>query len=175
MKKRAGPIAILLLSFLSSPLTYANEDASEAAIGELIGQLSSAWRAGDGSAWADAFSDDAYFTVWFGMELEGKEQIEWGHQLIFDNFYANTTFDLEVRRIRFLGANAAVIYLSGSVVADGEPQPAEPDAVPIAIAERSDDGWKIVAFQNTPFVVNEFRTNGDLRRFKKLAGKYIEE
>ena len=53
----------------------------------------------------------------------------------------------------------------------GEEPPAEPDAVPIAILNRVDNVWKIVTFQNTPFVVNEFRMNGDLKQFKRLAAE----
>ena len=145
------------------------EPATEAQIIAVISELTEAWRLGDGNAWADAFVEDADFTVWFGLSLKGREQIAWGHQLIFDSFYKDTVFDLAVRQVRFLGEDVAIAHLEGAIIEDGQESPAEPDAVPIVILHRADDDWKIVAFQNTPFVVNEFRTNGDLKRFKRLA------
>jgi uncharacterized protein (TIGR02246 family) len=171
MSKNLLFIVIGLLT-LSSALADENvlPDA-EAQIVGVINSLIDAWREGDGEAWADAFAEDADFTVWFGLSLKGKEQIAWGHQLIFDSFYANTVFELGATQIRFLGDGVAIVHLQGSVLEAGQEPPAEPDAVPIAVLNRSDDTWKIVAFQNTPFVVNEFRMNGDLKRFKRLAAE----
>lgn len=150
-------------------VTSADDPGREAEIRDVVKRLSEAWRAGDGSAWAAEFADDADFTVWFGLRLRGKKDIAFGHQMIFDSFYANTAFELEVQGIRFLGDDYAVVHLAGSVVRDGESIPEEPDAVPIAVLERQDNAWKIVAFQNTPFAVSQFRTNGDIKRLKQLA------
>lgn len=156
---------------LSSFGALADDQSREAEIHSVVERLSEAWRAGDGSAWADEFAKDADFTVWFGMRLKGKEEIAFGHQMIFDNFYANTTFAMTIEDLRFLGDTVGIALLAGSVVKDGEAIPEEPDAVPIAVFEKQEDGWKIVAFQNTPFVVNEFRTNGDIKRLKELAAR----
>lgn len=141
----------------------------EAAIREVFAGLERAWTAGNGDAWASAFAEDADFTVWFGLPLVGRAEIAFGHNLIFRDFYANTTFHLEVRKVRFLGPAAAVVHLAGRVTRAGEARPPEPDAVPVAVLVRSGNGWEIVAFQNTPYAVEEFRANGDLQRFKRLA------
>ena len=167
-------LLVIVVSFLSLSSAVADESVrpdSKAEILSVVSGLAEAWRAGDGEAWAAAFADDADFTVWFGMSLKGKEQIAWGHQLIFDSFYAGTVFDLEAKQIRFLGEDVAIVHMQGSVVAPGQEASPEPDAVPIAVLNRKDSGWKIVAFQNTPFAVNEFRMNGDLKRFKRLAAE----
>lgn len=164
----------LIVALLAHSSALAYEDARSAREAEILGVvdgLTEAWREGDGEASADAFSEDADFTVWFGMSLKGKEQIAWGHQLIFDSFYADTVFELDTKQVRFLGDDVAIVHLQGSVVAPGQELPAEPDAVPLAVLERSGGAWKIVAFQNTPFVVNEFRMNGDLKRLKRLAAE----
>jgi len=167
-------LLFLVVGLLTLSSALADENGrpdAEAQILGVIGSLTEAWREGDGDAWANAFAEDAVFTVWFGMSLEGKEKIAWGHQLIFDSFYANTVFELDVKQIRFLGDDVAIVHLRGSVLKVGQAPPVEPDAVPIAVLNRNDDIWKIVAFQNTPFVVNEFRMNGDLKRFKRLAAE----
>ena len=149
------PLIVLLVLSLVFPVKSVADDSqtkAESQIAEVFDQLTEAWRIGNGNAWADAFVDDADFTVWFGLAIKGKEQIAWGHQLIFDNFYADTAFEFDIRQIRFI----------------------KPDAVPMAVLEQVGGDWKIVAFQNTPFVVNEFRANGDLRRFKKIAAKHAQ-
>jgi hypothetical protein len=58
---------------------------------------------------------------------------------------------------------------------DGTARADEPDAVPVAVLERHESGWKVVTFQYTPFVVNEFRENGYLKRFKCLAAEQNAE
>ena len=172
MFKKKLVILLLCQSAIFSALANESKRSdSENQILAVIGGLTEAWRAGSGEAWADAFAEDADFTVWFGLRLKGKKEIAWGHQLIFDSFYANTVFELEAKQFRFLGDDVAIVHLQGSVLKPGEEPPAEPDAVPIAILNRVDNVWKIVTFQNTPFVVNEFRMNGDLKQFKRLAAE----
>lgn len=169
-------IALLVLPLVFSMKSVADDsqEKAESKIAGVFDQLTEAWRTGNGNAWADAFVEDADFTVWFGLSLKGKEQIARGHQLIFDDFYADTVFEFDIRQIRFVKPDVAIVHLSGSVIRNGENLPAEPDAVPMAVLEQVDDDWKIVAFQNTPFVVNEFRANGDLKRFKKIAAEHAQ-
>ena len=169
-------IVLLVLPSVFSVKSMADDSQTQAEsqIAGVFDQLTEAWRTGNGNAWADAFVDDADFTVWFGLAIKGKEQIARGHQLIFDNFYADTVFKFDIRQVRFIKPDVAVVHLSGSVVRNGENLPAEPDAVPMAVLEQIGDDWKIVAFQNTPFVVNEFRANGDLKRFKKFAAEHAQ-
>lgn len=171
------PLIVLLVLPMVFPVESVANDLqtkAELQISRVFDQLTEAWRIGNGNAWADAFVDDADFTVWFGLAIKGKEQIAWGHQLIFDNFYADTVFEFDIRQIRFIRPDVAIVHLNGSVVRNGENLPAEPDAVPMAVLEQVGDDWKIVAFQNTPFVVNEFRANGDLKRFKKIVAEHAQ-
>ena len=163
------PSLVLLISLSVGAMaqTPRLQTDDEAAIRSVIAGLTEAWAAGDGDAWAGAFSEDADFTVWFGLFLSGRDDIAWGHNLIFNDFYAGTTFHLDVRKIRFLGPDYAVVHLEGSVTSGDELKPSEPDAVPLIVLMRVEKGWKIIVFQNTPYVVEQFRENGDLRRFKK--------
>ena len=170
MSKLFGVFVLATSMFLSTDL-LGEDETRESEIQDVVERLVAAWRAGDGSAWAEEFTDDADFTVWFGLRLKGREKIAFGHQMIFDNFYADTTFEMTVRNIRFLGDDVAIALLAGSVVRNGESVPEEPDAVPMAVLKRQENAWKIVAFQNTPFAVNEFRANGDIKRLKQLASQ----
>lgn len=171
--KAIAKVVLLLMVTVTTPVGADDlQAAEEKKITALFDQLESAWRAGDGNAWADAFVEDADFTVWFGLGLNGREQIAFGHQMIFDNFYAGTVFDMTIRQVRFVRPDVAIVHLNGSVLRDADTPPAEPDAVPMAVLEREGGDWRIVAFQNTAFVVNEFRNNGDIKRFKQFAGEY---
>ena len=83
--------------------------------------------------------------------------------------YANTAFELELRQLRPIGPNVAVAHLRGYVVNDGEERPEEPDAVPVAVLQRMDDGWKLVTFHNTANIVEELGESIPLERFKRLV------
>ncbi|MGB5236595.1 MAG: SgcJ/EcaC family oxidoreductase [Flavobacteriaceae bacterium] len=137
--------------------------------------LVDAWKTGDAQKFASPFTEDADFTVWFGLKLNGKEEIAFGHNLIFNNFYANTVWDLSIDKIRFLGPEVDLVNASGAILKDGESKPSEPDAVPLIIFSKIIDEWKFVALQNTPFAVNEFRANGDLKRMKRIAKENMDK
>lgn len=46
--------------------------------------------------------------VWFGLRLKGREQIAWGHQMIFDTIYAGTVFELGIEQVRFVRPDTTV-------------------------------------------------------------------
>jgi uncharacterized protein (TIGR02246 family) len=167
--------AIVTLPLLLWPLAVSaqvQERPEEADIRAVFERLESAWSDADGQAWGAEFAEDADFTVWFGLRLRGRDEIAAGHDIILSSIYAGTTFEMEVEGIRFVGDDVALARLEGRVTEAGEPRPAEPDAVPLAVLRREGGGdWEIIAFQNTPQVVDEFRENGDLRRFKALVAE----
>ena len=152
-----------------------DEAAAKAKIEEKITVLVDAWKAGDAQQFASPFTNDADFTVWFGLKLNGREEIAYGHNIIFNAFYANTVWDLEVDKIRFINDKVALVHARGAILKEGEPLPSEPDAVPLIVFNMIEDEWKIVTLQNTPFAVNEFGKNGDLRRMKKIAREHMND
>ena len=155
----AKPLCLTLL-FVSISVAVAAQPSperqdDETAIRSVVAGLTQAWTDGDGEAWGSAFADDADFTVWFGLPIAGRDEIARGHAFIFDSVYAGTTYHLNVRGIRFLGPDVAVVHLEGRVASEGAPLPENPDSVPLAVMAREADGWKIVAFQNTPHLIDE--------------------
>jgi uncharacterized protein (TIGR02246 family) len=166
-------VAALLFFGLNSHAQGFNEDKEKTEIEQTIKILVDAWRVGDANKFAAPFTEDADFMVWFGLHLKGKEEIAFGHNIIFKQFYANTIWDLKIAKIRFLGNNVALVHAAGAIIKDGGDEPTEPDAVPLIVLNKIDNNWKIVALQNTPFAVNEFRANGDLQRMKRLARENI--
>ena len=110
-----------------------DETKEQAEIEQTIKILVDAWKAGDAQKFASPFASDADFIVWFGLKLHGKEEIAFGHNLIFKDFYANTVWDLRIDKIRFLGPEVALVHASGAILKNGESNPPEPDAVPLIV------------------------------------------
>lgn len=135
------------------------------AINSLIVRLSDAWEARDGVSWGRCFSEDADFTVWFGLRLRGSREIAEGHQWVFDEVYPNTRYELDIVDFRFLGADAAVIHIAGSIITPGESPPDEPHSLPVAAVERVDGEWQIAMFhnmKNRTKEIEERRSRGDM-------------
>lgn len=164
-------IVVLASLLVGSPTFAANssQKREEMKIVRVLERLSTSWQEGDRKAWAGAFAEDAYFTVLFEREKRGDEKIAWGHQLIFDNFHADTAFNIGIRQVRFIKPGVAIVQLNGFVAKADENVPADGYAIPTVVLERTNTGWKIIAFQNTPFVVDEYRAYGNLRRFKPIS------
>jgi len=168
-------LAVILFFGLNSHAQEFNEAKERTEIEETIKILVDAWTEGDADKFASPFTDDADFMVWFGMHLKGKEEITFGHNIIFKDFYANTIWDLKILKIRFIGSNVALVHAAGAIIKEGDDEPTEPDAVPLIVLNKIENNWKIVALQNTPFAVNEFRANGDLKRMKRIARENIDK
>ncbi|MDF1698686.1 MAG: SgcJ/EcaC family oxidoreductase [Saprospiraceae bacterium] len=165
-------ISLILLIGLNLSAQESSEVKARNQIENKIKTLVDAWAIGDAELFASSFSEDADFTVWFGMKLKGKKEIAFGHSIIFKEFYANTVWNLKIDKIRFVGPEVALVHCSGSVLKSGEDNLSEPDAVPLLVFQKIDEDWKIITLQNTPFAVNEFRANGDIRRMKKIIRAY---
>lgn len=163
----------LFTMLFSAAMAVADDDrpADKREITAVFERLTDAWRSKNGEGWGDQFVDDADFTVWFGLELKGKEDIGAGHQFVFDRVYPDTVFEMQVREIRFLNPDTAIVHLKGFVTKRGEATPDRPDAVPIAVVQRADNQWKIVAFQNTPFLVPELRESMPLGELRKILAE----
>lgn len=174
---KSTPVILYGAILLFSAPSFAEDEKStdRQQISAVFENLTAAWRSKNGQAWGEQFVDDADFTVWFGLELKGKEEIGSGHQYVFDQVYPDAVFELQVRQVRFLGPDTALVHLRGFVTRRGEATSERPDAVPLAIVRRAEDRWKIVAFQNTPFIVPEMRESMPLGELRQMVAEYFEE
>jgi uncharacterized protein (TIGR02246 family) len=162
---------VLATTLIWSQLAYSADATTEKGVLKVFDTLTEAWRNADGETWGEQFADDADFTVWFGLELKGREAIAAGHQYIYDGVYADTVFEFDVAQVRQLITDAVVVHLKGFVVSDGEQRPEKPDAVPVAVMQRIDDSWKLVTFHNTANIVDEIGESISLEEFKKLVAE----
>src|SRR6185369_9250230 len=105
----AIPMLLIFLCGLAAAQQPAARAKDEAAIRNIISGLADAWTRGDADAWGKAFTPDADFTVWNGTYAKGREAITRGHANIFGTIYKDTKQRLNVRSVRFLRDDVAIV------------------------------------------------------------------
>ena len=116
---------------------------------QIVEQLESAWNRADSVAWADLFAEDADFVHILGGHFIGRPAIERGHRTIFDTIYKGSTNKFVVEKVRFLGDQAAIVFVFATLKLTTPGLPPQLNARPTMVLQRQDGTWKIVAFQNT--------------------------
>jgi uncharacterized protein (TIGR02246 family) len=146
------PIAMALTLLALAPAVFAqnNHAADEAAIRENVKQMVSGWNTKSGALFATPFTEDADYVVINGNYIKGRAAIEQGHQRIFDTVYKDTTLTLEIKQIRFLRPDIAVVHVSGH--REGPAKEPAQGAMITMVMTKEKQGWKIAAFQNTAVV-----------------------
>lgn len=159
-------LILILLAILSSySIASSDNIGDDKAIKSVFEGLSEAWEQADGDAWGSYFTDDADFTVWFGLHLDGRKKIAEGHQWVFDTVYPNTRYEFEVTDLKFLKSDIAVVHLNASIIEPGGELPAEPHTLPVAVLQNIDNIWKVVMFHNMKNRIKEIeekREMGDM-------------
>ena len=120
--------------------------ADETAIRENVKQLETGWNTKSGATFSKPFAEDADYVVINGMHIKGREAIAAGHQQIFDTIYKDTTLALEVKQIRFLRPDVAVVHVSGHRNGPGKELHG---GMLTLVMTKEQQGWTIAAFQNT--------------------------
>jgi len=140
-------LLIVIISYNCAWAQSTNIDDKEG-IKRVLTGLSDAWEKAVGSAWGSYFTEDADFTVWFGLRLKGRNEIAEGHQWVFDTVYPNTRIEFEITDYKILSPDIAIAHLDASVIEPGETLPDEPQMFPVAVFQKIDEEWKIVMFHN---------------------------
>jgi uncharacterized protein (TIGR02246 family) len=121
--------------------------ADEKALSVLFQQMMDGWNQGDGQAFAVPFTEDADYVIIDGMHIKGRETIAFGHQHIFDTVYKGSKMVGQVKDIRFLSPDIALLHAESVLQIPG--QAGERPATQTIVAIRQTDGWGFTAFQNT--------------------------
>ena len=140
---------LLTLCSIAVSQNTTKHSKDEAAIRAIFANLNDAWTKGDAQLWGSQFAKDADFTAWMGVYVKGREVITSEHGRIFQTIYKGTKLRLNVRSIRFLRNDVAVVHAEGSVVKKEEEFPSTPQVVPAAILTKEKGQWQIAVFQNT--------------------------
>ena len=121
----------------------------EGTIREILKQLETAWNASDSVSFAAAFAEDANFIQIFGGQLDGRAAIEASHRYIFDTIYKGSHASFQLRSIRFVRPDVAIVFARARVNFQDGNVAREIDTRPTLIVAKQEEAWQIVAFQNT--------------------------
>ena len=141
---------LLLFASVHSPLAQSNREADEAVIRESVKQMESGWNTKSGALFAKPFAEDADYVVINGNHIKGRQVIETQHQRIFDTIYKDTTLTLNVKHIRFIRPDVAVVHVGAH--RDGPTKELNQGAIITMVMSKEKEGWRITAFQNTAVV-----------------------
>ena len=121
----------------------------EGAIQEILKQLETAWNAADSVSFAASFAEDANFIQIFGGQLDGRAAIEASHRHIFDTIYKGSHASFQLRNIRFVRPDVAIVFARARVNFQEGQEAREVETRPTLIVAKQEAAWQIVAFQNT--------------------------
>ncbi len=124
--------------------------ADGAAVRDLYQQLMDGWNRGSGAAFAAVFTEDGDLVAFDGTHFKGRREIEPSHQELFDRWTKGTRLVGEVKDVRFLGPDVAMMHAVGGTVMRGKLRPSpERDSIQTLVATRENGQWRLAAFQNT--------------------------
>jgi uncharacterized protein (TIGR02246 family) len=129
----------------------ANHSADEAAVRALYQQVMNGWNQGSGDAFAAAFTEDGDLVGFDGTHFKGRQQIAPFHQQLFDKWLKGSRLVGQVKGVRSLSPDVALMHAVGGTVLRGKSEPSpERDSIQTLVATRQEGGeWRLAAFQNT--------------------------
>jgi uncharacterized protein (TIGR02246 family) len=128
-----------------------NHSDDEAAVRALYQQLMDGWNQGSGAAFAAVFAEDGDLVAFDGTHFKGRQEIAPFHQQLFDKWLKGSRLVGQVKDVRFLSPDVALMHAVGGTVMRGKSEPSpERDSIQTLVARRQEDGeWRLAAFQNT--------------------------
>ena len=124
--------------------------ADEAAVSGLYQQLMDGWNRGSGDAFAAVFTEDGDLVAFDGTHFKGRQEIAPFHQQLFDKWMKGTRLVGQLKAVRCLSSDVALMHAVGSTVMPGKTEPSpERDSIQTLVAVRQGGEWSLTAFQNT--------------------------
>ena len=129
----------------------ANHSADQAALRALYQQVMDGWNQGSGDAFAAVFTEDGDLIGFDGTHFKGRQEIAPFHQQLFDKWLKGSRLVGQVKDVRFLSPDVALMHAVGGTVMRGKSEPSpERDSIQTLVATRQEgDQWHLAAFQNT--------------------------
>jgi|GEM_PF-1231237 len=128
----------------------ATQPNAETPIRALYEQLMDGWNKGSGEAFAAPFADVCDLVAFDGTHFMSRQEIATFQQALFDKWLKGTRLVGQVKQVKFLSPDVAVMHAIGGTLIpkESKPSPAR-DSIQTLVATRTDGAWKIAAFQNT--------------------------
>lgn len=146
-------IALIVVSLTAG--APAQDGSAESQIRAIVAAQAKAWNAGDATAYAKDVGAEVSFTNLFGMVMYGAPAFAERHRQILAAFYKGTTKHHQIRRIRFVTPDVALVDIDNEV-RGVKTMPAgivvPPDGVVktqlMEVFVRRGDRWVIEAYHN---------------------------
>jgi len=121
---------------------------------EVLRQVYAAWEAGDADAFAKPYAETAMATL-PGAYLPGRQAIRDTMATLFAGELKGSRAIYEVREIRFVAGDVAIVASKGAVLLAGQTEPdAATRALETWVLSRQGAAWQVQAFHNCPEEVN---------------------
>jgi uncharacterized protein (TIGR02246 family) len=139
------------------------QQTDERTLRSIVSACEAAWNAGDAAGFCATMADDIDFINVVGQYYKGREDVERRHRHIFDTVYKGSRVNFAVESIRFLGTEAALVFIKARLIAKVavsdvaavdtaariRDENQESHARPTMIFGKIDGSWRMVAWQNT--------------------------
>jgi len=129
-------------------------DDADHAVREVLKEVYAAWEANDADAFAKPYAEPATATL-PGVYLPGRQAIRDAMATLFAGDLKGSRAIHEVREIRFVTGDVAIVTSKGAVLLAGQAEPeAASRALETWVLSRQDGTWRVQAFHNGPEQVN---------------------
>ena len=123
--------------------------ADETQIRDLYQRTLDSWQ--DAAAYAQCFTPDADYIIGNGKLERGWKEIVEGQEIIFSAWARNSSLEGWIDRIRFLTSDVATLIAYGHIVFNHHRSSDDNKRTIYTLtAQKLDDAWTFVAYQNTP-------------------------
>jgi len=124
--------------------------AEQTSVAALTQRLLAAWAYNDADGFADLFTEDGTLIL-PGVFQQGREAIRVFAKDAFENQYKGTQVTGKPISLRFFGPDVALLLSSGGVLAAGETEVSDAQAIRASwFAVRVEGQWRLAAYQNSP-------------------------
>lgn len=143
----ALPLSTKLYSAYPVTIEAYTQSKDERQIRKIFEELSSAWNIGDAKQFASLFTEDCDYVTFRGDHIEGRKNNEEIHAQLFKTFLKNTVLVSEVKKIKFISDDVAVVHCLGLVKSKWS-RGSTKNKLSTNVLVKADGEWKIAAFHN---------------------------
>jgi uncharacterized protein (TIGR02246 family) len=130
--------------------TTTERQLADSAVHDVVAALQRAQQTEDVDAFVGLFRPDAVWTTALGRRLTGLPEIAEFTRAVLPGAMRETTATYEVTNVTWVRPDVAVVNVAQVAVdLDGTPREEVAQGRPTYVVAREDEGWRLVAGQNT--------------------------
>jgi uncharacterized protein (TIGR02246 family) len=142
------PLSTRLYSAYPVTIEAYTQSDDERKIRRVFERLSTAWNIGDARQLASLFTEDCDYITFRGEHIIGRKNNEELHQQLFKSFLKNTTLATEIKQIKFISDDVAVVHCLGIVSLQNKKN-LKKNKISTNILVKEHHEWKIAEFHNS--------------------------